>query len=376
MRVSETIARLKEASARAAFATEDRLSNLTGFGDNPGNLKARIYIPSGLRKKAPLVVVMHGCTQSAALYDQGSGWSRLADRNGFALLFPEQQRSNNPNLCFNWFQPEDTRRGSGEAASIRSMVARMVKQHGLDASRVYATGLSAGGAMTSVMLATYPDVFAGGAIIAGVAYGCADSIGEAFGCMAGGGYGSPHGLGENVRRAASHGGPWPRVSVWHGDADRTVAAVNGDQIVRQWLDVHGLPERPSAEEKVDSYPHRIWTGADGKPIVEQYVITGMGHGTPLAPGEGAGQSGQAGAHMLDVAISSTDRIAGFFGIAETAKPAAAAKTAATEPRVAKLEPMPLRRSRTKRPEKQKAASPAAGVQNVIESALRAAGLMR
>jgi feruloyl esterase len=256
------------------------------------------------------------------------------------------------------------------------MVARMVKQHGLDASRVYATGLSAGGAMTSVMLATYPDVFAGGAIIAGVAYGCADSIGEAFGCMAGGGYGSPHGLGENVRRAASHGGPWPRVSVWHGDADRTVAAVNGDQIVRQWLDVHGLPERPSAEEKVDSYPHRIWTGADGKPIVEQYVITGMGHGTPLAPGEGAGQSGQAGAHMLDVAISSTDRIAGFFGIAETAKPAAAAKTAATEPRVAKLEPMPLRRSRTKRPEKQKAASPAAGVQNVIESALRAAGLMR
>jgi poly(3-hydroxybutyrate) depolymerase len=230
--------------------------------------------------------------------------------------------------------------------------------------------------MTSVMLATYPDVFAGGAIIAGVAYGCADSIGEAFGCMAGGGYGSPHGLGENVRRAATHGGPWPRVSVWHGDADRTVAAVNGDQIVRQWLDVHGLPERPSAEEKVDGYPHRIWTAADGKPLVEQYVITGMGHGTPLAPGEGAGQSGQAGAHMLDVAISSTDRIAAFFGIAEAAEPAAATKSVAAEPRAAKLEPMPLRRSRTKRPEKQKAASPASGVQNVIESALRAAGLMR
>jgi hypothetical protein len=126
---------------------------------------------------------------------------------------------------------------------------------------------------------------------------------------------------------------------------------------------------------VDGYPHRIWAGADGQPIVEQYVITGMGHGTPLAPGEGAGQSGQAGAHMLDVSISSTDRIASFFGIARPAHPAAS-KPASAEPRAAKLEPMPLRRTKTKRPEKRKAANPASGVQNVIESALRAAGLMR
>lgn len=374
MRVSETIARLKEASARAAFATEDRLSDLAGFGANPGNLKARIYVPAGLGKNAPLVVVLHGCTQSAALYDQGSGWSRLADRQGFALLFPEQQRSNNPNLCFNWFQPEDTRRGSGEAASIRSMVAHMVERHGVDASRVYVTGLSAGGAMASVMLATYPEAFAGGAIIAGVAYGCADSVGEAFGCMAGGGYGSPHGLGENVRRASSHPGPWPRVSVWHGDADRTVAAVNGDQIVTQWLDVHGLPRSPSAEEKIEGYPHRIWIGADGKPVVEQYVITGMGHGTPLAPGDDVGQSGQAGAHMLDVAISSTDRIASFFGIAEAVMSAQPAAKAA-QPTSAKAKAAPRRLIKMKRPEKREA-SPASGVQNVIESALRAAGLMR
>src|SRR5688500_1904902 len=92
----------------------DRLHDLDAFGSNPGKLIARTYVPEGLRRGAPLVVVLHGCTQSAVGYDHGSGWSHLADRHGFALLFPEQQRANNPNLCFNWFNPADQRRGGGE----------------------------------------------------------------------------------------------------------------------------------------------------------------------------------------------------------------------------------------------------------------------
>ena len=78
----------------------------------------RCYVPPGLSGPAPLVVVLHGCTQNAAVYDHGSGWSRLADRHGFLLLFPEQQRANNPMLCFNWFSGNDSQRGMGEAASI------------------------------------------------------------------------------------------------------------------------------------------------------------------------------------------------------------------------------------------------------------------
>ena len=93
----------------------------------------------------------------------------LADLHGFAVLFPEQQRANNANLCFNWFVPEDIRRDSGEALSIRQMIEAMVVAHGLDRSRIFVTGLSAGGAMASAMLATYPEIFAGGAIIAGLA---------------------------------------------------------------------------------------------------------------------------------------------------------------------------------------------------------------
>ncbi|HWH17073.1 MAG TPA: PHB depolymerase family esterase [Allosphingosinicella sp.] len=292
------------------------MADLGAFGSNPGNLLARFYRPKELLLPAPLVVVLHGCTQDAASYDQGSGWSRLADRYGFALLFPEQQRLNNPNLCFNWFRPEDTVRDSGEAASIRQMIGKMTEDHPIDPARIFVTGLSAGGAMTSTMLATYPELFAGGAIIAGIAYGCAGSVGEAFQCMAGSGRTPATTLGENVRRASNHQGPWPRVSVWHGTADPTVTASNGEDIVRQWLTVHRLRAKPHLVENVDGYPHRVWQDKEGRAAVDQYEITGMGHGTPLAPGKGKGRSGQAGPHMLDAAISSTDRIAAFWGIAD------------------------------------------------------------
>src|SRR5215207_11760807 len=136
-----------------------RLRTVEGFGFNPGRLALYAYVPAGMGKGAPLVVVLHGCTQTAASYDEGSGWSRLADEHGFAVAFPEQRSENNGKLCFNWFDPRHTERGRGEAQSIAQMIEHMVVAHGLDGSRIYITGLSAGGAMTSVMLATYPELF-------------------------------------------------------------------------------------------------------------------------------------------------------------------------------------------------------------------------
>ena len=157
--------KLLRAASRArapdAGAVPSRLQEVHGFGANPGNLRMFSHLPARLEADPALVVVLHGCTQTAAGYDHGAGWSTLADRYGFALLLPEQQPSNNPNGCFNWFQTGDIERGRGEALSIRQMVEKIVVDQGIDRRRVFITGLSAGGAMTSVMLACYPEVFAG-----------------------------------------------------------------------------------------------------------------------------------------------------------------------------------------------------------------------
>src|SRR5258708_14415322 len=236
------------------------------------------FTPSDLPKAPALVVVLHGCTQDAAGYDIGAGWSALAERYGFALLMPEQKRSNNANGCFNWFLPEDTARDSGEACSIRQMIEQMTRNVGIDRGSIFVTGLSAGGAMTSAMLATYPEIFAGGAIIAGLPYGIATNMQEALKGM----FQSPSRaageLGDVVRNASTHKGPWPKLSVWHGSADRTVNPSNADEIVKQWLDVHQLPATPMSEATVDGYPRQIWWNADGETIIESYTITDMAHG--------------------------------------------------------------------------------------------------
>ena len=123
--------------------------------------------------------------QTAEDYDHGSGWSTLADQYCFALLFPQQIRANNAIRAFNWFEPADSHRGAGEALSIYEMIEQVVNDHSIDPRRIFITGLSAGGAMTSVMLASYPDLFAGGAIIAGLPYVGGLSLMQALDLMKG-----------------------------------------------------------------------------------------------------------------------------------------------------------------------------------------------
>jgi poly(hydroxyalkanoate) depolymerase family esterase len=302
-----------------------------GFGANPGDLRMFSYVPDNLQPAPGLVVVLHGCGQTAAGYDLGAGWSTLAKHYGFALLMPEQQPANNAQGCFNWFNPEDTARGHGEACSIRQMIARMVGDHQIDPHRIFITGLSAGGAMTSVMLATYPEVFAAGAIIAGLPFGVATNVREALNGMF---QSRPHPaseLGDLVRSASKHRGPWPKVSVWHGSADRTVNPANADEIVKQWLDVHQLPSAPMSAGTVDGYPRQIWWNADGETTVESYTITDMAHGTPLGTADNDERYGTQGAFLIEAGISSSYHIANFFGLTEWIRqPKDAAKESAKE----------------------------------------------
>jgi poly(hydroxyalkanoate) depolymerase family esterase len=302
------------ASLFGTSGLDSPLKEMHSAGSNPGNLRMFAYVPASLADSPALVVVLHGCTQTAAGYNHGAGWSTLADRYGFALLMPEQQRSNNPNGCFNWFLPEHTQRDRGEAASIRQMVETMVREKGIDPRRVFITGLSAGGAMTSVMLACYPDVFAGGAIIAGLPYGAATTMQQAFESMFQCPSRSGREWGGLVRGAAHHDGPWPRISVWHGSADKTVIPSNAREILKQWADVHGVQIAASAQETVDGYPRQVWVNDAGEELIESYTIPQMPHGTPLATGKADFECGAAGPFLLDVGISSSFHIAKFFGL--------------------------------------------------------------
>ncbi len=386
--MSSTIARLAALRASAAAgqtaSVVDRLSDLPAFGTNPGALQAKIYVPQGLSRNAPLVVVLHGCTQTAAGYDTGSGWSRLADEFGFALLFPQQQRSNNPNLCFNWFAPGDARRDAGEAQSIRQMIDAVVTAHHLDRRRIHITGLSAGGAMAAAMLASYPEVFAGGAIIAGIPFGAAKTIPEAFARMRGQGLPGGSELERAMRSASRYDGPWPTLSLWHGSGDQTVHPDNADAILSQWRMLHEVAATPSHVETIGSATRRVWSSRNGREVIESFSIPQMGHGTPLDTAGPDGLGTQA-AFMLDVGISSTRHIARFWGLGASVRPGKRvpdegkppAPAAAPAYARATREPVGSKTSSASHAEPARPAARQAGdVGSIIEDALRKAGLMK
>ena len=334
--IGDTIAglallRKKRDAVVANMAEPFRLTLVAPTGRNPGDLRMLTYVPPGLAPGSPLVVVLHGCTQNAAAYDHGAGWSTLAERHGFALLFPEQQRGNNPSLCFNWFQPDDVTAGQGEVESVRAMTEQMIEAHGIDRRRVFVTGLSAGGAMTAALLATSPGLFAGGAVIAGLAYRAADGMMEAFSAMNSVRRRTPRELGDLVRGASGHRGPWPSVQVWQGTADDTVNPGNAAQLVAQWTDVMGLGERPDATEVTDGATHEIWR-RDGRAVLERWTVPGLRHGTPIVVGgEDADHGvGAAGPYMLAGEIASTWHLAHAWGLlTQAARPAAVKPVAAS-----------------------------------------------
>lgn len=292
------------------------LQEVTGFGSNPGALRMFRYVPDGLPAGRPVVVALHGCTQDAAGYGTGSGWIQLADRWKFSVVLPQQQSANNVSNCFDWFQTGDIARGQGEAASIAQMLDRQLTDTGGDASRVYVTGLSAGGAMSSVMMAAYPEKFAAGGVVAGLPYGCAQAAGSPYVCMYVGATQTAKQWGDRVRAArAGYTGPWPTLMVFQGSADYTVKPVNMTDLMKQWTDVHGADQSADVSDTVAGYPHQVFRDTAGRAVVETYSITGMGHGQPVDPGSGSEQCGSAGAYLLDVNLCAAYRMGLTWGLA-------------------------------------------------------------
>jgi poly(hydroxyalkanoate) depolymerase family esterase len=266
-----------------------------------GGPRAEVHVPARAAGAAlPLVCMLHGCNQDAASFAAATRMNELADRHGFAVVYPQQQRNANQQGCWNWFDPAHQTRGGGEPAAIAAIVGELVggsSGPSIDRGRVFVAGLSAGGAMAAILALTYPDVFAAVAVHSGLPYGVAGNVPGAFEVMRRGAA-SETGIGEAAHAAmGGHERPVPSLVI-HGCADRTVAPLNGEQLLRQMMSANRLaapalcdpdPARParrseSAAGDRHAYTTSEWHDARGELLHQSLLVDGLGHawsgGTP------------------------------------------------------------------------------------------------
>jgi len=286
---------------------QGRMTDMAEFGANPGALTVKLYVPvPPLRPGAPLLVLLHGCGQDAVRFAAAAGWTALADRLGAPLLLPEQASRNNPGRCFNWFEPADIARDAGEVASIRQMTEAAIERFGCDRRRVFVAGLSAGGAMAAALMAACPDLFAGGAVVAGLPAGSASDVSSAMQRMARAGTDlDAAGWAARAREAAPPGyaGSWPRISIWQGGDDRVVDPANALNLEAQWAGLHGLGGAPTQDlSPRPGLRRRVWGNA-----MEVWTIDGMAHGIAVA-------HASAEPYVLNMGVDAAGEIARFWGL--------------------------------------------------------------
>jgi poly(hydroxyalkanoate) depolymerase family esterase len=237
------------------------------FSNAAGSRKYKLFIPRACRgKKVPLVVMLHGCTQSPDDFAAGTRMNALAVAQGFLVAYPAQAKSANFQKCWNWFNEHDQHRDTGEPSLIAGITRQVMLDQAVSPEEVYVAGLSAGGAAAVVMGATYPDLYAAVGVHSGLACGAAHSMANAFAAMQQGG--SPGRIAGVAR---------PTI-VFHGDHDATVNAVNADQIIAQVQGDDTFTRQVVTGEKAGlRYTRTILTDGAGRPMHEQWILHGAGH---------------------------------------------------------------------------------------------------
>lgn len=293
----------------AGHATQRQgLTQVTGFGSNPGNLSLFVHAPASLGTDVPLVVALHGCSQDANDYE-AVGWNALADAHGFLVAYPQTTGNNG---CFDWFDSSEQSRTGPQVTSLLQMVQHLRATRGVDASRVYVTGLSAGGAMVNVLLAVAPDVFTRGQVLAGIPFGCASGVTSGYSCMWSSSSKTPAQWGALVD-AVNADFPPPRIQLWHGTSDFTVTSTNLQEQVDQWTHVNGIDVTADDTQTLGVATRRRFNDDNGVTRVEAWILAGTGHGAPVDPMNGCGTNRL---YMLDVDLCSAEEGARFFGLLE------------------------------------------------------------
>ncbi|MBA4543283.1 MULTISPECIES: PHB depolymerase family esterase [Thermoactinomyces] len=253
----------------------------------------KLYIPSGYdgTTPLPLVVMLHGCTQSPDDFAAGTEMNAYAEQNRFFVVYPEQPVSANLSKCWNWFDSSNQSRGRGEPASIVGVVNKIKSNYPVDSRRVYVAGLSAGGAMSVILGAAYPDVFAAIGVGSGLEYKAATSVLYSGTAML---YGGPDPVQQGNLAYQAMGG-YARVVptiVFHGTADYTVNPVNGNQIISQWAQTNDRASDGMDNNNIDdqadvtsyrsvpngrTYTDSLYKDQNGTVVMEKIMVNGMGH---------------------------------------------------------------------------------------------------
>ncbi|MDP4003934.1 PHB depolymerase family esterase [Methylobacterium sp. NEAU K] len=261
----------QQAAGRKA-AGESRFVALSHV-EAAGTRDYKLFIPSDPVEPAPLIVMLHGCMQNPDDFAAGTGMNQLAERAGLFVVYPAQSRQAHVQRCWNWYEPRDQRRASGEPAIIAGITQAVMAAHAIDPNRVYIAGMSAGGAAALNIARAYPDLYAAVGVHSGLAAGCARDLGSALMAMQ---VGAP-GLAPAVQVGAAPAGQRVPTILFHGEDDGTVTVRNADQVLAQ-ADVAGLTARSETfEGRGHPFTRTRYRDGTGRVVVEDWRVRGAGH---------------------------------------------------------------------------------------------------
>jgi len=296
------------------------LTEIENFGENPGNLKMFVHHNSAKDSiKQPLVIVLHGCSQTAKNVSELTGWNKLANINHFVVLYPQQKITNNPTLCFNWFRNNDNEKDKGESESIYEMISFAIKNYNIDSNRIYITGLSAGAYMSVAMISTHPELFQSAAIFAGGAYKMATNPFSAMQLMSGKQNPTQTELTNNIRKQnPEYAGLFHDLIIYQGLNDKMVSPKNANILLTQWAGINNMDTIPDGKELsfmgINDISRTVFNDTSGKTKIILYEVNNLGHQLMIKPGDKDDEGGTMRNFAINKGYHSTYQTAKEFGI--------------------------------------------------------------